>query len=192
VNISVIGNGQSRQSIDLDSFKDWKIGCNAICRDYICDEIVAVDRRMVAEILALNYKNIIYTRPDWAENFKNPLVKSLPDVPFTGPLKADIPFHWNSGPYAILLAARRSPKQINLIGFDLWGDSGKVNNIYKNTTNYSSVDSKPVDPTHWVHQIKKLCEFYNSIEFIQHQVIDWQIPQEWLSVKNLTIKYFPV
>ena len=77
MNSSVVGNGQSRQSIDLDRFKDWKIGCNAICRDSQCDEVVAVDRRMVAEILALNYKNTIYTRPDWAESFKNPLVKLL-------------------------------------------------------------------------------------------------------------------
>ena len=192
MSVWVIGNGQSRSSFDLSQINGHTIGCNAIYRDYCTNEIVAVDRRMVTEILQSKYPNTIHTRSDWWQTFQNTRVVALPDVPFTGNLKADIPFHWNSGPYAILLAGRKSTNQINLLGFDIWGEYDKVNNIYKGTLNYEASTSRAVNPSHWIHQFVKLTSYYNNIEFVQHQKINWQIPQEWLSIKNLTIKYFPV
>ena len=45
----------------------------------------------------------------------------------------DEPFHWGSGPYAVLLATFLS-KYIKLIGFDLYGIDGKLNNVYENTS----------------------------------------------------------
>lgn len=188
----VIGNGQSRLSFDLTSITDYTIGCNALYRDFHPDEIVAVDRRMVFEILASSYSNPVYTRPDWYKEFSDSRVRSLPEIPFTGPQKADIPFHWNSGPYAILLACLLEPKEINLLGFDLWGDQQLVNNVYKGTNNYDPISHRAIDPSHWIYQFKKITTHFNSINFIQHQTTNWTIPQEWLSIKNLTIKYFSV
>lgn len=188
----VIGNGQSRLNFNLNSIKDYTIGCNAIYRDFYPNEIVAVDRRMVSEILSSLYPNTVYTRPDWCKDFTDLRVRSLPEIPFTGIQKADIPFHWNSGPYAILLACLKNSTEINLIGFDLWGDNGLVNNVYKGTQNYDPINHRAIDPSHWVYQFKKLCNHFNSINFIQHQLPNWQIPGEWNSIENLTIKYISV
>ena len=187
-----IGNGQSRLSFDLTSITDYTVGCNALYRDFYSSELVAVDRRMVAEILTSSYANPVYTRPDWCNEFRDSRVRSLPNIPFTGPQKADIPFHWNSGPYAILLACLQYPKEINLVGFDLWSDQQLVNNVYKGTSNYDPVSHRAIDPSHWIYQFKKITTHFNSIHFIQHQTINWAIPDEWTSIKNLTIKYFPV
>ena len=46
-----IGNGESRVGIDINNLKGFKVGCNAIVRDYTVDCLVCVDRRMVTEAL---------------------------------------------------------------------------------------------------------------------------------------------
>lgn len=191
MDIWIIGNGESRKNFNLNRISSHTIGCNAVHRDHVCDDFVAVDRRMVNEIL-LNQAckdKIIYTRPDWANEYDPKRVRSLPDPPFNGPNKSDNPFHWNSGPYAILLAAFKYPLSIHLLGFDLYGIHGLVNNIYKDTTNYSKAESRLVCPDFWIYQLEKIFNYYNQIEFIQHQRENWQIPSQWKTIKNLTIKY---
>ena len=130
--IWVIGNGQSREGFALNQLNEATIGCNAVHRDFTCDEYVAVDRRMVDEILR-NEKNAgrtIYTREDWIDNYKKRnQIKALPTLPFTGLNKSDQPFHWNSGPYAVLIAALKSPKQVYMLGFDLWSKTIFVINL---------------------------------------------------------------
>ncbi len=187
-----IGNGQSRQHFDLNSIQDHTIGCNAIHRDYHPNEIVAVDRRMVTEILEGTYTGPIYTRPDWWNSFQTNRVKPLPNPPFTGIKKADIPFHWNSGPYAILLACLKDPVEVNLIGFDLWEDRGKVNNFYKDTPNYDNRNSRPVDPSHWIYQMERITSHFGNIHFVQHQLPNWRIPDTWRAIENLTINFISV
>ena len=191
MNVWVIGNGESRRNFALNQIKDHTIGCNAVHRDYSCTEFVAVDRRMVNEILRneATQGRSVWTRPDWTKEYSLPRIKTLPDPPFTGTLKADIPFHWNSGPYAVLLATAYNPRQIHLLGFDLYHTNNKVNNLYKDTENYNRSDTRPVPPDFWIYQLKKIFNYFNRIDFIQHQQSDWQIPTEWKDIKNLTISY---
>lgn len=194
MDIWAIGNGESRRNFNLNQIKGYTIGCNAIHRNYICDIFVAVDRKMVREILDNPYcsKKIIYTRPEWCKDFATKQVVCLPEIPYKGVHKQDLGFHWNSGPYAVLLACLRNPKTVNLLGFDLYGVNGLQNNLYKDTDNYAPSDQKEVKPTFWIHQLGKLLEIFPHIEFCQHQITDWQIPSEWSIYKNLTVKYFPV
>lgn len=191
MNIWVIGNGESRRNFALNQINDVTIGCNAVHRDHSCTEFVAVDRRMVSEILKNDAvsSRIIYTRPDWAKEYSSNRIRRLPDIPFTGPSKADIPFHWNSGPYAVLLACLYEPTEIHLLGFDLYSKDSLVNNIYKDTANYSVKKSKPVAPDFWIYQLAKLFKHFEKIKFVQHQIVNWTMPHEWSSIKNLTIKY---
>jgi len=191
VNIWVIGNGESRRTFALNQIKDLTIGCNAVHRDFICDKFVAVDRRMVEEILRNDAvtNSAVYTRQDWYKEWCSDRVRSLPDLPFEGTDKVDKPFHWNSGPYAILLASMMLPQHIHLLGFDLWSVDGLVNNFYKDTSNYSNANSKKVMPDFWIYQLAKVFNHYSQIEFIQHQKQDWRIPDSWLAIKNLTIVY---
>ena len=90
----------------------------------------------------------------------------------------DDPFHWGSGPYAILLGAKLH-SIINIIGFDLYGDNDKVNNIYKGTEGYSSSDSHAVDYSYWVYQIAKVFEWFPHKTFRIYNKKDWKMPKEW-------------
>jgi len=49
----VLGNGESRYSVDLNSLKDKfaLIGCNAIQRDITVDHLICCDQRMIVESL---------------------------------------------------------------------------------------------------------------------------------------------
>ena len=189
--ITVIGNGQSREGFALNQINNFTIGCNAIHRDFICDEFVAVDRRMVDEILRNegSKNKTVYTREDWVENYaKHQRVKSLPKLPFSGVNKHDQPFHWNSGPYAVLIAALKEPKQIELLGFDLWSKTSFVNNIYKGTPNYAGAHDRRVTPDFWIFQLKNIFCHFKNIKFIQCQPEDWRIPHQWIDIINLTIQ----
>jgi len=194
MNIWVIGNGESRKNFNLNNIKGYTIGCNALHRNFICDVFVAVDRRMVQEMLdnPACSKKTIYTRPEWYQEYKSKRVLCLPEIPYNSQQKQDIGFHWNSGPYAILLACLRKPKQINLLGFDLYGLNGLQNNLYKDTENYAPSSQKEIKPNFWIHQLSKLFEIFPNVEFCQHQLYNWQSPPEWSKFNNLTIKYFTV
>ena len=164
--ISVIGNGQSRQGLDINALQGEKIGCNAIVRDYFVDHLVCVDRKMVKEALDLKTQCVVYTRQDWFNKFQFPCVP-LPDLPYKGYTKPDEPIHWGSGPYAVLIGAMFTKlKEVNLIGFDLYSKTKIVNNIYKGTDNYDPADKRPVDPRYWIHQISMVFTFFPKIKFL--------------------------
>ena len=96
-----IGNGISRQNFQLKKIQGWTIGCNAIHRDHRVNEIVAVDRRMVTEIMGNEeYAGVpIYTRQSWMVFFKHlEQIHTVPDLPYAGHNKHARPDHWNSGP----------------------------------------------------------------------------------------------
>ncbi len=182
-----IGNGESRSGIDLDKIpKDITVGCNAVIRDFAVDHLVCVDRRMVRE--ALNYfDQPIYTRPDWIKEFKqHPRVKLVPDLPYAGNTRADDPFHWGSGPYAVLLAASISDT-VSLIGFDLWSKDRHINNLYKGTDNYNHADHRAIDPRYWIHQISMVFKHHPDKYFVVYNEKDWKIPEQW-HLANVSFK----
>ena len=186
----VIGNGESRKHIDISSIKDPKVGCNAIWRDYYTDYLVCVDKRMMEESLrgGVNANGtLIYTRPEWYDRYQTLRVRKVPDLPYTGEHRADEPFQWGSGPYAVLIGAKyASEKYVNLIGFDLYSKTKSVNNIYKDTPNYDKSDKRAVDPRYWVHQIGMVFNCYPKISFTIYQEAGWQLPQAW-NYPNVTV-----
>ena len=102
---------------------------------------------MVREALSTSLDLKIYTRKEWASHFRDPRVYTLPEIPFRGQERKDQPIHWNSGPYAVLLACMSTAQEIFLFGFDLYGHNGLVNNIYKGSINYKDPTDKAVDPS---------------------------------------------
>jgi hypothetical protein len=183
----VVGNGESRKSVNLDNFKSTHtlIGCNALHRDIVVDHLVCCDRRMVDE--AINNPNIadtlIYVRDSWYHYFrkilKNKKIQHLPPIPLQGELKRDNPDHWGSGCYAILLAAHLGFAEINLIGFDLYPIRDRVNNIYKGTQNYAKDEAQAVDYSYWVYHTALIFAHYPTIKFIIHNHAGWVMPNEW-------------
>lgn len=181
----VVGNGESRNLLDLKTFsKDYDIiGCNAICREIAVEHLVCADRRMLEEAVRhANTKNTkIYTREDYIPYYKSigySNVLSVPEIPYIVKVKQDEPFHWGSGPYAVLLGALQSSTVI-LVGFDLYSSNARINNVYKDTNNYSDSNSKPVDPSYWIHQIGKVFESFPNNDFIIFQTSDWEMPAKW-------------
>jgi len=169
----VIGNGTSRRKINLNSIHEEKIGCNAIFRDYYVEHLVCCDKRIVKQ--ALPFHKNIYTRQRWHKDFD---VNPLPDLPYKGKDRKDDPFHWGTGPYAILLGATLS-SNVKLVGFDLYGLEGKVNNVYSDTEGYSSSGSSQVDNSYWLYQIAKIFKHYPYTKFTIYQTDDWIFPKGW-------------
>jgi len=193
--VLIIGNGESRKSTNLDNIPIKKIGCNAVYRDNFIDLLVCVDRRMVIEALENNIQGLIYTRSIWIPQFHNAEnVKSLPTLPFPINSNADKEINWSSGPYSILLGAMHF-NIIYLIGFDLYSPTNFINNIYKNTKNYNTSNSKAVDPRYWIYQIALIFSHFKNNKFIIFQPNGWQQPKSWKSknvfVDNIDkIKYY--
>lgn len=180
----VIGNGESRRSINLDLIKGSKIGCNAIFRDYYTDHLICVDKPILKEAIEnqTTQDRKVYTRLDWVNEFK---VNVVPPLPYVGTNKMDDPFNWGSGPYAVLLGAMLST-DVSLIGFDLYSIDSKINNVYKDTKNYKSKDYRAVDPRYWIYQIAKVYEHFPQTEFKIFQNDDWVLPRSW-NRPNLTV-----
>ena len=177
--ILVIGNGESRSTVDLSRVNIKKIGCNAIHRDYYVDHLICVDRRMVEE--AIGYNTKIYTRKDWLDTYKTLGVMHVPDLIHQGTERWDEPFHWGSGPYAVLLSSTLcNDRTVSLLGFDLHSATTTVNNIYKGTPNYDPIDKNPVDPRYWIHQISKVFEWFPKIHFKIYQTEHWTLPESWI------------
>lgn len=194
--ILVVGNGESRTGINLKNFSIPIIGCNALHRDFIPTDLVCCDRRMADE--AVNNSKLkfskIYVRNSWYHYFrkirKNKNIINLPNLPYTGTKKQDYPDQWGSGPYAILIAAQTKYQNIYMLGFDLYSYNSKVNNIYKNSNNYDSKDSKSVDPCFWIYQIEKIFQIYKNKNFILINSADWKMPVLWkkenVEYRNIT------
>lgn len=184
--VFVIGNGESRNNLNLNSLKinNILVGCNALHRDIIVDHLVCCDRRMVEEAVAnpTTKSTTIYVRQDWFKYYrkiqKNKNIQLVPPLPYQGEHKIDRPEHWGSGGYAVLVAANLS-KEVSLIGFDLYSKNNKVNNVYKNTKNYSKDDAQAVDYSFWIYQTAKIFQYYPNVKFTVFNKLDWQPPKEW-------------
>ena len=201
----VVGNGESRTGINIQSFsQDYiLVGCNALHRETTTEHLICCDRRMGEEaILSENTKHTkIYVRADWFNYFrkikKDKRINKVPELPYKGNTKADDPIHWGSGPYAVLVAASlENVETIMLVGFDLYSSNNTVNNMYKGTKNYSDKNSKPVDPSYWIYQIAKVFHHYPQKNFVILNDHKWEIPRQWkisnvsfelLATKNLTL-----
>ena len=135
--IFCIGNGESRQKIDLHFLKKYGTiyGSNALYRDFTPDILVTCDPMMLEEIIESGYskENKVYTTEYGYGNVleKVPKGHKVSLVPF----KKIYPV--NSGWTSIRLAYHLQPEeQIYMIGFDLFGDR---KNIYDDTRNYPTI-----------------------------------------------------
>jgi len=139
---------------------------------------------MVEEALRGNANTkgtLIYTRPDWVDRYVAQGIRTVPTLPYKGEKRWDEPFQWGSGPYAVLIAALFARERyVNLIGFDLWSQTKKINNIYKDTPNYENSDYRSVDPRYWIHQRGKLFELYPNKTFKIYQNSNWVLPKAWI------------
>jgi hypothetical protein len=130
--IFCIGNGESREAIDLHFLKKRGIiyGCNALYRDFAPDKLVVADPDMFKEVIESGYSksNVVYLVE------RNAKVNTPSDHKiFMVPWKDNI-YPLNSGWAMIRLAYHFRPdEQIYMIGFDIFGER---KTIYDDTHNY--------------------------------------------------------
>jgi hypothetical protein len=173
----VLGNGISRQSINLEQLKPLgKIyGCNALYRDFIPDVLVATDRPIAKQIQESGYplEHTFYTRKP---------------VDNLGALKVPKEYYgFSSGPIATGIAAIDRHHLIYMIGFDMGPVAGnKFNNLYAGTEFYRAVDATPVFTGNWVKQILTITKDFPNTQFVRVQGKTTATVTEFSAVKNLS------
>lgn len=174
----VLGNGTSRQSINLDQLKTYGTvyGCNALYREFEPDYLIAVDTKMILEINKSGYQHSheVWTNPNRAYDKMN-------GFNFFNPSKG-----WSSGPTALHLASTHNNDVIYILGFDYQGINEKVNNIYADTPNYKKSRDKATFFGNWLKQTVITCQKFNKKRYIRVLGDNAFIPKEFQNIDNLT------
>lgn len=155
----VIGNGTSRQGLKPESLLDKGVvyGCNAQYREYAPHYLVAVDVKMVNEIIDSGYHK---THQVWTNSNKG--IRTKQNINFFSPHKG-----WSSGPTALWLAASQGHPTIYIFGFDYQGLNGKFNNIYADTHNYKKSTDAATYFGNWLSQTEKVIKEFKHIKFFR-------------------------
>jgi len=154
----VLGNGQSRTSIDLVQLRQLGpiYGCNGLYRDWEPDCLVATDRPIAEAIQRSGYAKThrFYTR--------RPLSDS-------GAQAVPRKYHGNSsGPIACALAALDGHDRIYMLGFDMGPSTTmRFNNVYAGTEFYKSADAAPTFTGNWIRQLMTIAGDFLNTRFVR-------------------------
>lgn len=182
----VLGNGSSRTNLSHERLKDQGtiFGCNAIYREFDPDFLIAVDVKMVNEIIASGYhkKHSVWTNPNKGVNTKK-------GVNFFSPHKG-----WSSGPTALYFACTQGHNEIYIFGFDYKGIDGKFNNVYADTYNYKKSTDTATFHGNWLNQTEKIIKEFKGIEFFRviepNSFIPDQLGPKLKNLRHLTYEDF--
>lgn len=183
----VIGNGTSRQGIDLNYLKPHgKIyGCNALYREFEPDYLIAVDVKMINEIEKTKWQHThtVWTNPNKA--FRN-----YEGFNYFQPSRG-----WSSGPTALWLSVQHGYKKIFILGFDYAGldENKRVNNIYSDTQNYKKSTDGATYYGNWLKQTCQVIRENSKIAFYRVILPDNLIPVElnkFSNLKHITVEEF--
>lgn len=174
----VIGNGTSRQGIELASLNSLGpvYACNAVYRTYQPDYLIAVDTKMVLEIAKAGYqlKNEVWT------NY-NKTYEKLRGFNYFEPSLG-----WSSGPTALNLASEHGYETIYILGFDYKGTSNdKVNNIFADTPNYKKSTDKATYFGNWLRQTGIVIQKNPKIRYIRVLGENEFIPEPFSKLPNI-------
>jgi len=172
----VLGNGVSRQALDLTVLKTLGIvyGCNAIYRELVPDVLISTDTPISERIQAEGYsqQHVHYTR------------KPLPD---SGSRRiAQKYFGFSSGPVAVAQAALDGAGTIYLVGFDMGPTrNGRFNNCYADTEFYKKSSANPTFAGNWTNQLKTIARDFPKVSFFRVVGDTTAEIRELLGVANL-------
>jgi len=183
----ILGNGESRRSVEYTTFASLKgrlpvYGCNALYRDFQPTTLVAVDRQMIREIQIAKYTGKFVYR-DKVDLVVTEGGKELTRLKSPG---------WAAGPTAaLLLCLHERVDTCYMLGFDLYGKAGKVNNIYKGTENYVACDSPEIGYTNWVTQLNEVFKMFYTVRFLRVGDVKDEVPILWKNrVQFISIDQF--
>ena len=157
----VLGNGRSRLAINCENLKKYGTvyACNAIYRDFLPDHLVAVDVKMVLELV----ENNVLDRVPVYTNFNNRF-KDIPKLNVFQPSKG-----WSSGPTALWLASNHGYDEIYILGFDYQGleNNKKVNNVYAGTPNYKEEHEPATFYGNWLRQTEMTLKEFAGVKYFR-------------------------
>ncbi len=179
-NAFVLGNGLSRKFVSIEFLKEkGKVyACNAVYRETSVDYLVAVDLRMVNEIVESKYHlhNAVWTNP-------NKITLNIPGLNLFNPSTG-----WSSGPSALTLASSHSYDKIFILGFDYHGTGeGQtyVNNVYAGTKNYKNVNDRATFYGNWVKQTATCIKNNPNNKYYRVVGESYFVPDELRGYQNL-------
>ena len=174
----VLGNGKSREQLNHNSLQTFGVvyACNAMYREFEPDFLIAVDVKMVNEIVASGYhrNHAVWTNP-------NKGITSKKGLNFFNPHRG-----WSSGPTALVLATERGHRHIFIFGFDYEGIQGKFNNIYADTYNYKKSTDTATYHGNWLNQTERIIRDNKGINYTRVISKNGLIPDKIKNLKNLT------
>jgi hypothetical protein len=182
----VLGNGRSRLKLDAPSLlpHGTVYGCNAVYREFDPDFLVAVDVKMVNEIVAAGYHKThsVWSNPNKGINAKN-------GINYFHPHKG-----WSSGPTALNFACDRGHKEIYIFGFDYQGLNGKFNNVYADTFNYKRSEDVATYHGNWLSQTEKTIRDFRHTQFYRVIETEGFVPDKLqngaLNLRHITFDEF--
>lgn len=157
----VLGNGTSRKHFDVEKLrgKGNIYACNAVYRNFEPDVLIAVDPKMVHEIVADGYhhNHVVWT------NYNNGY-KNYTNLNYFQPSKG-----WSSGPTALAKAADDKHKTIYILGFDYMGLNGgkKFNNLFADTNNYKKSKEPATYYGNWLRQTESVIRTNTDTQFLR-------------------------
>jgi hypothetical protein len=173
----VLGNGVSRQQLDLTQLKTLgtTYGCNAIYREFEPDVLISTDTPISERIQLEGYSqtHVHYTR------------KPLPDLGARRITQKY--FGFSSGPVAVAQAALDGAIAVYLIGFDMGPTrNGRFNNVYADTEFYKKSSAVPTFTGNWVNQIKTIARDFPKTSFFRIVGDTTAEIRDLLAIPNLT------
>jgi ankyrin repeat protein len=174
----VLGNGSSRTQLNHNSLTSLGTvyACNAIYREFSPHFLIAVDVKMVNEIIASGYHR---THQVWTNPNKG--VSSKSNINFFSPHKG-----WSSGPTALHFACKNGHQEIYIFGFDYKSVNGKFNNVYADTFNYKKSSDAPTFFGNWLSQTEKTIKEFKNVKFFRVMPENSFIPDKLLNLPNLS------
>lgn len=153
----VLGNGVSRQDVDLNNLKHFGpiYGCNALYRDFTPTALISTDRPISERIQDSGYAktNRFYTRRPQPGSSALPVPQKY--------------FGYSSGPIAASIAALDGARMVYLIGFDMGPANNHFNNVYANTEFYKKSSAVPTFTGNWVKQLKTVMRDNAGVAFVR-------------------------
>lgn len=153
----VLGNGISRQDVDLQNLRHLGMiyGCNALYRDYVPDVLVSTDKPISTRIQDSGYAqhNRFYTRRPVPGNGACPVPQKY--------------YGYSSGPIAASIAALDGAVVIYLVGFDMGPVNNHFNNVYANTEFYKKSSALPTFTGNWTRQLTQIMRDFPNTAFVR-------------------------
>jgi hypothetical protein len=182
----VLGNGTSRVNLKHTNLLDkgTVYACNAMYREFDPHYLIAVDVKMINEIIASGYHK---THSVWTNPNKGIATKHYVNL-FT-PHKG-----WSSGPTALWFAATHGYKEIFIFGFDYQGLNGKFNNVYADTFNYKKSNDPATFHGNWLSQTEKTIREFRHTQFTRvinpGDFIPEQLGPQLTNLRHMTYEEF--